>query len=145
MTPEQKRWMAEAYKIAKEGTKGDVKPALDAAFKALAASVEAPTSAPMIHDLKIGAGYYHSVLDGSKPFELRKNDRDYRVGDLIHFKPVMADGRVIGDFDDRLWLITYVLEHRPDYGLMDGYCVLGIAATSLRCLLPSVRLIGGRP
>ena len=38
-----------------------------------------------IHKLKIKDKYYQDLIRGRKLFELRKNDRDYKVGDLIHF------------------------------------------------------------
>ena len=41
-----------------------------------------------IHELKIKEKYYKDVALGYKPFELRKNDRDYQKGDLIKYKVV---------------------------------------------------------
>lgn len=38
-----------------------------------------------LHELKIKHKYLLQVNSGRKTFELRKNDRDYQVGDLIHF------------------------------------------------------------
>ena len=38
-----------------------------------------------LHELKIKEEYWNAILRGDKTFELRKNDRDYQVGDLIHF------------------------------------------------------------
>lgn len=35
----------------------------------------------MIHELKILPEYYEEVKCGNKNFELRKNDRDYKVYD----------------------------------------------------------------
>lgn len=37
----------------------------------------------MNHELKIWPQYYARVLDGSKTFEVRKNDRDYQPGDHV--------------------------------------------------------------
>jgi hypothetical protein len=39
--------------------------------------------APMIHNLKTWSGPFEDVKCGLKTFELRKNDRDYRVGDFL--------------------------------------------------------------
>lgn len=36
-----------------------------------------------IHKLKIRPEYFNAVVWGHKRAELRKNDRDYKVGDLI--------------------------------------------------------------
>lgn len=35
------------------------------------------------HHLKILSKYFDAVWDGSKPFEIRKNDRDYQVGQRL--------------------------------------------------------------
>ena len=43
-----------------------------------------------LHTLKILPKYYVAIINGEKTFELRKNDRDYRVGDLITFTNRMA-------------------------------------------------------
>lgn len=37
----------------------------------------------MVHKLKININYFKDVLIGKKTFEVRKNDRDYKVGDSI--------------------------------------------------------------
>ena len=39
-----------------------------------------------IHELKILPQYFEKVLDGSKTFELRKDDRGYEVGDILILK-----------------------------------------------------------
>lgn len=36
-----------------------------------------------IHELKILPEYFEKVLDGSKTFELRKDDRGFNVGDVL--------------------------------------------------------------
>ncbi|EIL5148096.1 DUF3850 domain-containing protein [Listeria innocua] len=37
----------------------------------------------MVHELKINITYFKYVLIGEKTFEIRKNDREYKVGDSI--------------------------------------------------------------
>ena len=74
------------------------------------------------HEIKIATTYYDDVVSGRKRFELRKNDRGYKVGDtlkMLEFKDGKFTGRTI-DAD-----IIYMLE---DYtGLQEGYCILSIA------------------
>lgn len=86
-----------------------------------------------LHELKIKTTYYSEVAKGNKTFELRKNDRDYQVGDLIHFvntkgeeiKWTYQDGNLVsGQYN--LYQITYVLKDVPEYGLDKDYCILGI-------------------
>jgi len=38
------------------------------------------------HELKIQENYLLRLLDGSKKFEVRYNDRDYQVGDILSLK-----------------------------------------------------------
>ena len=44
-----------------------------------------------LHELKILHPYLVDVTVGNKTFELRKNDRDYQVGDLIRFIDIGED------------------------------------------------------
>lgn len=39
----------------------------------------------MKHKLKIGQEYLDNLLSGKKKSEVRLNDRDYQVGDLLEF------------------------------------------------------------
>lgn len=87
-----------------------------------------------LHELTIEHEYLIEVDMGRKTFELRKNDRDYQVGNLIRFIDIGATTRrdsYKGDCDvyideDTLYRITYVLKGVPEYGLDDDYCILGI-------------------
>lgn len=40
----------------------------------------------IVHHLKTHPQFWSFLLDGSKPFEIRLNDRKYRVGDLVILK-----------------------------------------------------------
>ncbi len=65
--------------------------------------------------------YFGDVESGKKSFELRKNDRNYKVGDFLNmheYSDGKDTGRSIGAE------IVYMIE---DYnGLEEGYCILGI-------------------
>lgn len=39
-----------------------------------------------VHELKIAPQYFEPVLEGRKTFEIRKDDRGYQVGHLLHLK-----------------------------------------------------------
>lgn len=77
-----------------------------------------------LHNLKIMHHYKVDVDSGRKKAELRKNDRDYQVDDLIRFTEVFADGHQ--KICDELWQITHILKDVPQYGLKPGYCILSI-------------------
>lgn len=86
-----------------------------------------------VHELKIKYEYLVDIVLGNKTFELRKNDRNYQVGDLIRFFGIIDPKN---DFvlmkndmyvnNDAFYLITYVLKDVPEYGLDKDYCILGI-------------------
>ena len=74
------------------------------------------------HNLKTVPPYFQQVQDGKKKFELRKNDRDYAVGDYLKLEEF--DGKLTGR--THVTVVLYLLKDCPEYGLKDGYCILGI-------------------
>lgn len=76
------------------------------------------------HELKTWPEYYNAVVDGEKTFEVRKDDRDYQVGDklmLLEWDPVKETytGSVTGV------KVTYCLRE-PQF-VKEGFVVMGIA------------------
>ena len=82
----------------------------------------------MVHYLKIKPEYYRDVQCGLKTFELRKNDRNFQVGDILML--IKLDDK--GNETDQVTRVkvTYILKDCPQYGLKDGYAILGIAEES---------------
>lgn len=78
-------------------------------------------SGNVMHSLKIAPEFFKAVKDGSKNFEIRKNDRDYCVGDtllLCEYDSLYM--RHTGE--GLLFEITYM----TSYAQKAGYVVLGI-------------------
>ena len=76
-----------------------------------------------VHQIRLGASFFEDACSNIKSFELRKNDRGYKKGDILELMEFL-DGRNTGRMVRKL--VTYILE---DYtGLEDGYCIM---ATSL--------------
>lgn len=74
---------------------------------------------------KILPEYFKDVVSGAKTFELRKDEDDIQVGDtldLVEWTGEKYTGRNIR------CIVTYVLRNCPKYGLMDGFCIIGIEA-----------------
>lgn len=78
----------------------------------------------VFHELKILRKYYNLVSAGLKNFELRKLDRDYKVGDYIKFNIIEEDGSIKPSND--AYKILYILKDVPEYGLDSEYGILSI-------------------
>lgn len=74
-----------------------------------------------VHSVKIGKEFFEDVKNNVKTFELRKNDRNYKVGEILELHEYEA-GEETGRTCRKL--ITYMLKEFT--GLQDGYCILGI-------------------
>lgn len=75
------------------------------------------------HELKILPKYYRHVASGIKPFELRKDDRDFQQFDILYLRE-WENGVYTGRAVKRE--ITYILRDCPEYGLKEGCCILGL-------------------
>lgn len=85
---------------------------------------------PIVHALKTWPDFFDAVQRGDKPFEVRKADRDFRVGDVLALQrwdpdsgdytrdesgsPVQVSARV-----------TYVLPG-GQFGIKPSYIVMGL-------------------
>lgn len=72
---------------------------------------------------KILPKYFNEVWIGNKNFELCKDEDDAQVGDELILEEYSPTYGYTGMFVKRE--ITYVLRNVPEYGLMDGYCIIG--------------------
>lgn len=87
------------------------------------------------HVLKLNDRYFDAVANGIKTFEIRKNDRDYKVGDTLVLKKVDDDGKYLTyattifginlNYEIKV-AVTYILTHDEFDGISEGYVALGI-------------------
>ena len=91
---------------------------------------------------KVLPEYYKEIRSHRKMFELRKDDSDYEVGDIL----------ILREWDGEKYTgcrtsfeITYILRNCPEYGLMDGYCILSLQTPGWDSIIrsPIVTLEGG--
>lgn len=78
----------------------------------------------IIHELKLEQPFFDDVFYGRKEFEVRKNDRNFQIGDrlkLIEFPFTGKQKYVLKD-------IKYILEGNQ-FGIEKGYVVLGLKET----------------
>jgi len=77
----------------------------------------------MTHKLKILPEYFQPVLDGTKTFELRRNDRGFQIGDAVILKEWDVSGYTGRELTKT---IQYIYIGNDMYGLRTGYCILGL-------------------
>ena len=82
----------------------------------------------LVHELKTWPEFFKSVASGDKAFEIRRDDRDFRVGDLLllrEWDPVTRaySGRELHR------QIKY-MTGRGDTWVKEGFVVLGLRASS---------------
>lgn len=70
---------------------------------------------------KILPEYFEAVQENRKKFELRKDEDNIQVGDELILEE--WNGEYTGRYTNRK--VTYVLRNVPEYGLNDGYCIIG--------------------
>ena len=85
----------------------------------------------MVHALKIYPEYYEAVKSGKKPFEVRKNDGDFKIGDILalnEFDPLEGEK---GQYTGRTIFqkISYILA--DEAYCKTGFVVIGISPCKL--------------
>lgn len=70
---------------------------------------------------KIRPIYFSAIASGVKKFELRKDEDNISVGDIVYLHEY--DGEYTGRFLSVK--VEYVLRDCEEYGLRSGYCIFG--------------------
>jgi len=75
------------------------------------------------HELKIIPKWFDDVKEGRKNFEIRRADRDFKVGDYLILREWNK-----GKFTKRFLIrqIEYIYQGDGSYGLSEEFCILGI-------------------
>ncbi len=76
-----------------------------------------------VHVLKIWPSFYQSTRAGLKTFEIRENDRDFRVDDILvlqEYDPIIKE--YTGEMGS--FVVTYMLQ--GCFGLSDDMCIMSI-------------------
>lgn len=94
-------------------------------IRALPISASERIRDPIEHDLKCQPPFFEAVRCGDKPFEVRKDDRDYRVGDTLILREWRLDWK---DYTGRMVRkrVTYKLAGGA-FGVEAGTVVLGLS------------------
>lgn len=81
-----------------------------------------------IHKLKLNSCYYEDSAAGIKTFEIRKNDRDFKVGDILELREWIwggLDGKGTYTGEVHWKIITYILDDE-EY-LYEGFVCLAVS------------------
>lgn len=95
---------------------------------------------PKTHKLKCWPEHFQAIIDGSKTNEIRLNDRDYRVGDVLYlceWNPIIdkhIDGTPMilkyeaGHYTGRdiFKIVTYIIDGFKFPGVSPGYVCMSI-------------------
>ena len=76
----------------------------------------------MVHQLKTLPEFFQDV-GPLKPFEIRRDDRGFKVGDTLWLQEWTEKGGYTGQA--KQFKVGYILRGEQ-WGIMEGYCVMGL-------------------
>lgn len=79
----------------------------------------------MIHQIKLQKSFFEEKVKGIKPWELRFNDRGYKIGDYLGENEIIEkDGECIETGRFVIERITNIVDHNDCTGLQVGWVIL---------------------
>lgn len=89
---------------------------------------------------KVLPEYYKGIRTHKKMFELRKDEDGIKPGDILVLREWDGE-KYTGGMTRRE--VTAVLKDCPEYGLMDGYCILSLQTPGWDFVTPSAQQLQG--
>ena len=81
-------------------------------------------SLPTVHELKTEMVPFHALRNGTKRFEFRKNDREFRTGDYLMLQEWMGGS---GEYSGSAILARVLyISYGPTFGIPEGFCIMSI-------------------
>ena len=80
------------------------------------------------HKLKTLTSHFQAVEKGIKKFEVRKNDRNFHVGDFLELIEIVGPDSI--ETGRRMKCRIDYIMHGPLFGIKEGYCVMSITTTT---------------
>lgn len=77
-----------------------------------------------VHNLKLWSEFYNEVANGNKTFEVRKNDRGFKLGDILILKEYCPTSKAYTG-KERILQVSYILKG-GSFGIEKGFVVLGL-------------------
>lgn len=85
-----------------------------------------------VHSLKTIHQFFQDVWNEEKSFEIRNNDRNFQIDDLLLLQEYDANNNKYSG-REILCDITYILYDFEVEGIMTGFCVIGISIVKKSC------------
>lgn len=77
-----------------------------------------------VHNLKTWPQFYNQVSEGTKTFGVRKNDRDFKIGDLLNLYEFDTEQN---DYTGKLCIVQVKsILNGGKFGIEEGYIVMSI-------------------
>jgi hypothetical protein len=73
------------------------------------------------HELKTWPEYFEAIVNGDKTFELRKDDRGFKVGDVLRLREWNPEKKF---YSGRYVLVRVKYILKDFGGLQDGYVIM---------------------
>lgn len=80
----------------------------------------------MTHELKTWIPFYEEMINGDKTFEVRKNDRNFAIGNALLLREYDQMNKCYTG-RQKYFMIDYIL-HGGQFGIKKGFVVIGIRA-----------------
>lgn len=77
----------------------------------------------MKHELKVKPENYEAISSGKKKFEIRRNDQNYQVGDILCLKEWYR-GRYTGRSLEKV--VDYIYEGNGTHGISEKCCIMSL-------------------
>ena len=97
-------------------------------------ALNATTAGCVVHQIKCWPAYFNKIVNGTKRFEIRKNDRNYKAGDTLVICEWDPEDQSFTGFKVRMH-VDSVLQVRDDaglyvtdnWGLMPGFVAMSLS------------------
>ena len=96
----------------------------------------------MIHELKTLPIYFEEVIEGRKSFEVRKNDRNFKVGDMLALNEYDAEKKEYTG-NSCLVYVDYIL--KDENYCKNGFVIMAIKPCEVGRINSPYNIIDRRP
>ena len=94
----------------------------------------------MIHALKIESNYFVNMVYGNKNFEVRKNDRDFRVDDYLALNEMSATKE---EYTGRSILVKVTSIVDDERFCKEGFIIMGLEKCSISVNSDTCTMLNG--